>query len=462
MPSPFRSLLNPLHASQPIARLARLRHFQSPSTGSSRVLDRRRTPLLPPSSSPQPPQTYLLAPVQIASALQDRLQIWGQTPSIKSRLSVLGLNENQTKHLVDDFQQAAHRELLSYQDTSSHTLPDSWATDYLQDRLPATNELQIVHDILDRAILLRFLHWVSTQPDKSLALPHDAAATSSRDNLSLFSPFAHFRQIADIIDMRNPADDFKLARRMRRKIIMHVGPTNSGKTYNALLALVNATTGVYAGPLRLLAHEIFDRLNKGLIAPTPTADNTVKPRIRTCNLITGEEQRIVDPDAPFVSSTVEMVNTNLLYDVVVLDEIQMIGDPQRGDAWTRALLGVRARELHLCGEETAVELVRKLVAETGDELVINNYKRLSPLVTARQSLGSFKAVRKGDCVVAFSRRQLFQIKDEIEKTTGLKCAMAYGGLPPEVRTEQAQLFNDPKSGYDVMVASDAIGMGLNL
>ena len=68
--------------------------------------------------------------------------------------------------------------------------------------------------------------------------------------------------------------------------------------------------------------------------------------------------------------------------------------------------------------------------------------------------GDFSKIRKGDCVVCFSRQKIFQVKEEIEKSTGLRCAVVYGGLPPEVRSEQATLFNDPDSGYDVLVGSE--------
>ncbi|KAG8885981.1 RNA helicase [Tulasnella sp. 331] len=243
---------------------------------------------------------------------------------------------------------------------------------------------------------------------------------------------------------------------------MHVGPTNSGKTYNALVALAKAQTGVYAGPLRLLAHEVYDRFNKGLIAIPTAPGEPLTSCVRKCNLTTGEERRFVDDNAPLTSATVEMINLNTPYGVVVLDEIQMIADPLRGDAWTRAFLGVRAEELHLCGEDTVVDLIKALVLETGDDLVINRYERLTALVATDKSLQKLRNIKRGDCVVAFSRTELFQLKYTIEKETGLKCAMVYGGLPPEVRAEQAQLFNDPDSGYDVLVASDAVGMGLNL
>ena len=271
---------------------------------------------------------------------------------------------------------------------------------------------------------------------------------------------------------------------------MHVGPTNSGKTHKALQALAAAKTGFYAGPLRLLAHEIWDRLNKGQIVPagftldpsTAADDNggtdlldgcipTAPPVLtkdrdrrfmRACNLITGEEQRIVAEDA-LVSCTVEMLPLERPVDVAVVDEIQMIADPARGGGWTAAVLGLCAREIHLCGEETAVEIVKDLVKETGDELIVNRYQRLTPLRVAKKSLdGDLKRIEKGDCVVSFSRGGIFALKDKIESVTKFRCAVAYGRLPPEIRSDQAALFNDPSSDFDVIVGSDAIGMGLNL
>jgi ATP-dependent RNA helicase SUPV3L1/SUV3 len=76
--------------------------------------------------------------------------------------------------------------------------------------------------------------------------------------------------------------------------------------------------------------------------------------------------------------------------------------------------------------------------------------------------GDLQQIEKGDCIVTFSRRNIFAMKREIESKRGLRCAVIYGSLPPETRSLQARLFNDPDSGYDVLVASDAVGMGLNL
>ncbi|KAB5572441.1 P-loop containing nucleoside triphosphate hydrolase protein [Coniochaeta sp. 2T2.1] len=252
-----------------------------------------------------------------------------------------------------------------------------------------------------------------------------------------------------LADFREPYDWFPATRMMQRTVHLHVGPTNSGKTYTALKALENARTGIYAGPLRLLAHEVYSRF---------------KAKGKPCALVTGEEQRIPEGvDEYFSSCTVEMTPLNQRVDVAVIDEIQMIADSDRGWAWTQAVLGVQAKELHLCGEERSVNLIKQLCAMTGDKCIVHEYKRLSPLKTMNRSLeGDFSRLQKGDCVVCFSRITIHRMKAGIEQLTGRRCAMVYGSLPPETRAQQAALFNDPDNDYDFLVASDAIGMGLNL
>eukprot|EP00934_Nitzschia_sp_Nitz4_P003557 Nitzschia sp. Nitz4//scaffold46_size129759//62121//65060//NITZ4_003504-RA/size129759-processed-gene-0.161-mRNA-1//-1//CDS//3329552604//3547//frame0 len=254
-------------------------------------------------------------------------------------------------------------------------------------------------------------------------------------------------------DLTKPQEWFGYARLDRRKIIFHGGPTNSGKTYNALLRLKDAKKGLYLGPLRLLAAEIYDDL---------TADGLYT------DLFTGQERREI-AFSTHASGTVEMVNLNQEYDVVVIDEIQMISDITRGAAWTKALLGLRCKEIHVCGGLEARNVVEKLARACGDEFELNEYERFSPLVVAPRSLskdpskpGGYRFVQPGDCVVAFSRNDIFAIKREIESVTNYKCCVIYGKLPPQTRADQARRFNDPNSGYDILVASDAIGMGLNL
>ena len=147
----------------------------------------------------------------------------------------------------------------------------------------------------------------------------------------------------------------------------------------------------------------------------------------------------------------------------MLDEIQMLAHPERGWAWSRALLGLPAESLHVCGSADALPLVRSLIDACGDELVVHEYTRLTPLVVEPNSLrGKLASVRPGDCVVAFSRREIFELKQRIEQKSGVACGVVYGSLPPETRRAQAALFNDPSSREEVLVASDAVGMGLNL
>lgn len=254
----------------------------------------------------------------------------------------------------------------------------------------------------------------------------------------------------ELVDLRYPSEWYPKARSRQRDIHLHVGPTNSGKTYHALKRLEQAEAGVYAGPLRLLAQEVFTRMNSSG---------------KRCILVTGEERRSPDEElkASLVSCTVEMMPMNAVLDVAVIDEIQMIGSPDRGWAWTQAFLGVNAKEVHLCGEERAVPLIQELSAFIGDRLHIHKYDRLSPLEVMWHSLnGNLKQLKKGDCIVSFSVMGIHSMKQDVEKATGRKVAIVYGSLPPETRAQQARLFNDPNNDYDFLVASDAIGMGLNL
>ncbi|KAJ3297833.1 RNA helicase [Rhizoclosmatium sp. JEL0117] len=285
---------------------------------------------------------------------------------------------------------------------------------------------------------------LSTNCLTSVSMPQQKQSETKKDSIT---DVGNFKTLMKFSDLRTPAEWYPEARQLKRQIILHVGPTNSGKTYSALKRLEQAKTGVYSGPLRLLAHEVYERLNIAGAA---------------CNLLTGEERRESDGVEKW-ACTVEMTPLNREVDVAVIDEIQMIGDEQRGWAWTQAVLGVRAREIHLCGEATVIPLIQRLAETTGDTVTINKYDRLTPLHVEKKGFhNSFSNIQKGDCVVTFSRKNIFALRKKIESYGNLKAAVIYGNLPPETRAEQAKLFNDPHSGYDVLVASDAIGMGLNL
>lgn len=232
------------------------------------------------------------------------------------------------------------------------------------------------------------------------------------------------------------------ARRINRKIIYHMGPTNSGKTYHAIEALVAAKTGSYLAPLRLLASELFDTMNSKGAKTT---------------LLTGEEV-IEVPDATHFSSTIEMAKLQTRFDCCVIDEIQMITDPQRGWAWTRALINMQADEVHLCGDHSALELVKQVLALCGDTLEIREYTRKTELNVMNHQI-PLTQLEKNDALIVFSRRNALKYKGDLEEV-GFKVSIVYGRLSPEVRREQARKFDVGET--DIMVSTDAIAMGMNL
>ncbi|PIO27157.1 hypothetical protein AB205_0121190, partial [Aquarana catesbeiana] len=252
-----------------------------------------------------------------------------------------------------------------------------------------------------------------------------------------------------ISDLRLPPNWYPDARAIQRKIIFHSGPTNSGKTYHAIQRYLGAKSGIYCGPLKLLAHEIYKKSNDAGVS---------------CDLITGEELIHVDPEGrpgSHASCTIEMCSVNTPYEVAVIDEIQMIRDPGRGWAWTRALLGLCAQEIHICGEAAAIKLVTELMYTTGEEVEVRNYDRLTPIKILDHSLGSLDNLRPGDCIVCFNKNDIYSVSRQIE-ARGLECAVIYGSLPPGTKLAQANKFNDPNDSCKILVATDAIGMGLNL
>ena len=286
----------------------------------------------------------------------------------------------------------------------------------------------------------------------SSALDFDDTRSALRVDAEVQARHAHDdpdEMVRVVMDMRDPGRWYPAARAMRRQIHLHVGPTNSGKTYAAIQRLKAADSGVYCSPLRLLAWEVAEGLNNA-------------PDGVPCNLVTGQEKR-ASPGARHVACTVEMADVRRPRDVGVIDEAHLLGDPNRGYAFTRAIMGLPVRELHLCGDPAMVPLVETVAAELGDELVVNRYERLQKLAVLNKPLRRIKDVASGDCLVAFSRRAVHQLKKDVELMAGKRACVIYGSLPPEARARQAELFNDrERSGYDVLIASDAIGMGLNL
>ena len=226
---------------------------------------------------------------------------------------------------------------------------------------------------------------------------------------TLVTKLARYASKLKSVNLTSPHLWFDETRKIHRKIICHIGPTNSGKTYTALQRLKESRRGLYCGPLRLLAWEVCETLRSENIK---------------CNLITGNERELFECGGTHTSSTVEMVDLYKEYDVAVIDEAQLIGDAERGWAWTQAFLGVKATEVHMCGSPTLLPIITSLTKLTNDTLEVRSYKRLSPLHVENSAVNDLSRVRPGDCIVGFSRRMLFAYKDRIERTNpGLRCCV---------------------------------------
>ncbi|AIM15221.1 RNA helicase [Bacillus sp. X1(2014)] len=224
------------------------------------------------------------------------------------------------------------------------------------------------------------------------------------------------------------------------RYVLHIGETNTGKTFHALEKMKQASSGLYLAPLRLLALEVYDKLN---------AEGT------TCSLKTGEEEKIV-PGANHTSCTVEMFHEKEFYEVVVIDEAQMITDKDRGFSWYKAITKANANEVHIIGSRNSKEMMIELL---GDSIIeIKEYTRDTPLKVEKKEF-HIKNVKRGDALICFSRRGVLELASRLQND-GHSVSMIYGSMPPETRKKQIQQFYEGKT--KVIVATDAIGMGLNL
>ena len=253
-------------------------------------------------------------------------------------------------------------------------------------------------------------------------------------------------ELASFIEEGMPADYTRLyprARRMKREFILHLGPTNSGKTHDAMQDLIRAKSGVYLAPLRLMAYEQYETMTEAGV---------------NCRMLTGEED-YGDKEAAHVSSTVEMADYLAVYEVAVVDEAQMMADPDRGYAWTAAILGIRADRIHICAAPYAADAVTKLVELCGDSLRVEWHDRLVPIRLVPEPVSFPDGVERGDALIVFSRRSVHAIAGVLNQK-GHSCSIIYGALPYDVRHEEVRKFRDGET--DVVVATDAIGMGMNL
>ena len=244
----------------------------------------------------------------------------------------------------------------------------------------------------------------------------------------------------------SPEQDYPTAREMKRHFVLHIGPTNSGKTYESLERLKECKKGIYLGPLRLLALEVYDKFNRENIP---------------CNMITGEEELLID-GAICQASTIEMLNTDDYYDIAVIDEAQLIEDPRRGYNWTTAIRGRCANEIHVCMAHSAENIIKQLIERCNDTYEIHYHERMTKLNFCDDDINInnfYNKLQKGDALIAFSKRSVLAIASELERQN-IKASVIYGNLPPDARKNQVELFTSGKT--QVVVSTDAIGMGLNL
>lgn len=314
----------------------------------------------------------------------------------------------------------------------------------------------------DRHLLKKFKHALQALVRLDISFLHRMAAGANPEDVAQMGKTAELLRLKSLYEIyredymqylvgqrieelmgAEPERQYPEARGMKRRFILHIGPTNSGKTYQALQRLRQAYRGIYLGPLRLLALEVYDRMMTSGIP---------------CSMITGEEA-IRTPGSFVQASTVEILDIRETYDIAVIDEAQMMADENRGSFWTRAILGIRAEEIHVCCSGTAEALLVRMIKRCGDSYEIVRHERNTRLefIPARYDMG--KDVEPGDALIAFSKKNVLAIAATLE-SRGIKASVIYGNLPPQTRQEQVRLFTEGIN--QVVVATDAIGMGINL
>lgn len=277
---------------------------------------------------------------------------------------------------------------------------------------------------------------------------------SSQDNLAKNSVYElygrYVRHITDKLDdevanvLKLQAKDIdELKHHGERRFILHIGGTNSGKTYTAIERLKSAAKGVYAGPLRLLALEVYDKMVE---AGVP------------CNMVTGQEQYYTD-NSRCIAATVEMVEPYEMYDIAVIDEVQMINDPYRGHIWLNLILRLQADEIHLCMAPEVENVVCSILDNYNEKYEIIRHERTTQLIFEDRPYNINTDITRGDALILFSKKEVLDVAARLEQK-GIKVSTIYGSLPPQIRKRQFEMFLSGET--EVVVATDAIGLGVNL
>ena len=225
-----------------------------------------------------------------------------------------------------------------------------------------------------------------------------------------------------------------------KRILALLGPTNTGKTHIAIEKMLTFETGIFGLPLRLLAREVYDKC-------------VDKIGVENVALITGEE-KIIPGSAKYFICTVESMPKNKEVDFIAIDEIQMCADRERGHIFTQRLLESRGRELTMfLGSQVMKSIIRDLV----ENVEFENMERFSKL-----SYSGIKKISKLDrkvAIIAFSIEEVYAIAELVRRQKG-GAAVIMGSLSPKTRNSQVGLYQS--GDVDYLIATDAIGMGLNM
>ena len=226
----------------------------------------------------------------------------------------------------------------------------------------------------------------------------------------------------------------------KNKITAVLGPTNTGKTHLAIETMLSFESGMIGFPLRLLAREVYEKVIK-------------KTSLDKVALITGEE-KIIPPDAKYFLCTVESMPIDKQLDFVGVDEIQMCADHERGHIFTDRLLNMRGEKLTmLMGSNT----IKNIIAKLDDDIEFINRERLSKLTYAGHK--KISRINRKTAIIAFSAEEVYAIAELIRRQKG-GAAIVMGSLSPKTRNAQVELYQS--GDVDFLVATDAIGMGINM
>jgi len=226
----------------------------------------------------------------------------------------------------------------------------------------------------------------------------------------------------------------------KNKITAVLGPTNTGKTFLAIETMLSFDSGMIGFPLRLLAREVYDKIIQ-------------KVDVDKVALITGEE-KIIPSNAKYFLCTVESMPIDKNLEFVGIDEIQMCSDQERGHIFTDRLLNLRGEKLTMfMGSNTIKNIISKL---EGDIEFINR-DRLSKLVYTGYK--KISRIERKSAIIAFSTEEVYAIAELVRRQKG-GAAIVMGSLSPKTRNAQVNLYQS--GDVDYLVATDAIGMGLNM